>query len=278
MEYNNTEIKETFRIRICYWGYAEGEPTTYVKEHAHGYYQANFSLSGSCRFQTSNGDFDIKENDIIILSPGVRHDISYPESHLSYSCKFYADIPDIPPVLHLPASDFTKGIIQAAKTILETTFPPRFFGNPLGAVIMPNDHYQTVMEYFIAGVLDVCRREQDYPALPYAIRDYLNRQPRALFSVADAAEACHYSRNHFSLIIRKATGMSAKEFLRKRRFEYAKRLLSHSSKSVGEIAKDLGYSNQFHFSSFFKLMQGISPREYRTAIQSGEITESGEIV
>lgn len=275
---NGTALKDTFKVRICYWGYAKGDPSMLVKSHAHDYYQANFSLSGNCKFHTSSGDFEMKENDIIFISPGVNHDIAYSEPHLAYSCKFYATMPDIPPVLHLPASDFTKGIIQAARTILETTFPPRFFGNPLGAVIMPNDHYQTIMEYFIAGLLDTYRQNQDFPALPYEIRDYLNRQPAALFSVADAAEACHYSRNHFSLIIRKATGMSAKEFLRKRRFEYAKRLLRYSTKSIGEIALELGYSNQFHFSSFFKLMQGISPREYRAGAQSGDHSESGEIV
>lgn len=275
---NGISMKDTFKAQICYWGYAKGDPSIYVKTHAHDYYQAHFSLSGLCRFHTSSGDFELKENDIIFISPGVRHAISYPRSHLTYTCKFYASMPDIPPVLYLPASDFTKGIIQAAKTILETTFPQRFFGNPLGAVIMPNDHYQTIMEYFIAGLLDTYRQNQDFPALPYEIRDYLNRQPAALFSVADAAEACHYSRNHFSLIIRKATGMSAKDFLKKRRFEYAKRLLRYSAKSMGEIALELGYSNQFHFSSFFKSMQGVSPREYRAAAQFEDITESGEIV
>lgn len=275
---NGIDRKDALQIRICYWGYAKGDPSMVIKAHAHDYYQANFSLSGSCDFHTSHGDFELKENDIIFISPGVNHDISYPESHLAYSCKFYAGLSDLPAVLHLSSSDFTKGIIQAAKTILETTFPPRFFGNPLGAVIMPNDHYQTLMEYFIAGVLDTCRQDQDYPALPCEIRDYLNRQPAALFSVADAAEACHYSRNHFSLLIRKATGLSAKEFLRKRRFEYAKRLLQYSAKPMGEIAQELGYSNQFHFSSFFKLMQGMSPREFRIAVQNGKKLESGKIV
>ena len=250
-------------VRLCYWGYAEGDPSIHVKAHNHDYYQIHFALSGSCKFVTDHGEFILMKDEILLLSPGVQHELYYPEKHLSYSCKFYTDLTNLPPVWHFSAGDHSRGIIQAAKTILETTFPPRFFGNPRGAVILAEDHYQTIMEYYLAGVLVSCHQAETYPLLPEEIRGYLHRHPSCLFSVGEAAEACHYSRNHFCILIRKATGFSAREFLRRRRLDYAKQLLRYSPKTIGEIGEELGYSNQFHFSSFFRGMTGISPRDYR---------------
>ena len=47
--------------------------------------------------------------------------------------------PVFPPFLHVAANDFTRGVIDATKTIFETTFPSRFFGVPEGTIIFPGE-------------------------------------------------------------------------------------------------------------------------------------------
>ena len=251
-------------VQLCCWGYAEGKEGARVPFHEHDYWQANFTLSGKCLMRTSEGNFLLHDDDLIFIAPGVRHSLSYQENYLSYSCKFHVEGTGLPRVLHAEGSPFTKGVIEAAKVILETTFPPRFFGVQEGTIILPQDHYQTLMEHFLAGVLETFRREQrEHSGILNRFYREQEKLGRPFFSVEEAADACGYSRNHFSLLIRQQTGMSAKDFLNGLRLKNAEQFLRYSDESISRISGILGFSSQFHFSSFFKRMTGITPLRYR---------------
>ena len=260
----NIPDPEPRRVRLLYWGYAEGKPGMQIRGHAHDCWQANFTLSGSCRLNTDEGDFLLHGQDLIFLAPGVRHFLSYPEPYLCYSCKFQAELSGLPAVIHSPGDSFTRGVIQAAKTILETSFPSRFFSVPEGTIILPEDRYQLLMEYFLTGVLATYRQTRmEQSALLSRMHRMMEKLGRPFFSVEEAAEACGCSRNHFSLLIRRETGMNARNYLNRLRLECARKLLLCSRQSIGEIASRLGFSSPFHFSDFFKRMSGVSPLHFR---------------
>lgn len=257
-------LNQPENIRLIYWGYAEGNPTVHIDEHSHEYYQANFTLSGCCTLKTDTETIQLSNNDIVLIAPGVRHTLCYTESYLCYSCKFSAHLPAFPKILHSTNSKFTRGVISATKTILETTFPQRYFGVEEGTVILPHDHYQYLMEHFLTGMLAMFYRHRlERSGLLTKLYSYLEKQKRPFVSVEEAAEACHYSRNHFSLLIKKETGLSARDFLNELRCESARRCLKYTDKSIGEISEMLGFSSQFHFTDFFKRIFGISPKQYR---------------
>lgn len=256
--------KNQGKIRLCYWGYAEGNPSIRIKMHVHDFFQANFTLSGKCELITENGSCPVQENDLLFVAPGTPHILKYSEKYLSLCYKFYMEQPVFPPFLHVAANDFTRGVIDATKTIFETTFPSRFFGVPEGTIILPQDRYQILMEYYLTGVVaTLFQHSQRYSGPLARIYDILEKQERCPFSVTEAAEACHYSRNHFSVLIRRMTGLTAKDFLNQLRVESAKRYLRYSDKNIGEIAAIMGFSSQFHFSDFFKRMTGSSPLHYK---------------
>ena len=260
---NFTDL-EPARVRLCYWGYAEGRPGMRVTTHEHDFWQANFSLSGRCLMKTDEGDFDLRGKNLIFIAPGVRHSLSYPEPYLCYSCKFHAELSGLSRVIFLDGNDFTCGVIRAAKVILETTFPKRFFGLPNGTIILPQDRYQVLMEHFLTGLLDSLQTDrQESSGILRRLYQEQEKLGRPFFSVEEAAGACGYSRNHFSLLIRQQTGLSARDFLNRVRLESARRYLSYSDRSLGEIAAALGFSSQFHFTDFFKRMTGIPPLRYR---------------
>ena len=82
-------------------------------------------------------------------------------------------------------------------------------------------------------------------------------------SVAYCAEQLNLSPNYFGDLIKKETGKSAQEYIQMKVMDIAKEKVFDVSKTVSEIAYELGYRYPQHFSRSFKQHVGVSPNEYR---------------
>ena len=91
-------------------------------------------------------------------------------------------------------------------------------------------------------------------------------------SIADIAAECGVSECYFRKLFQEYSGESPVSFRQRHRIERAKQLLLSEEKfTVGEIARELGFSDVYHFSKTFKKHCGVSPLNF---VQS--ITKSGE--
>lgn len=88
-------------------------------------------------------------------------------------------------------------------------------------------------------------------------------QTIGLPSVKYCAEQLHLSPNYFGDLIKKETGKSAQEHIRIKLIETAKERIFDRSKSISEIAYELGFKYSQHFSKLFKHETGYTPGEYR---------------
>lgn len=82
-------------------------------------------------------------------------------------------------------------------------------------------------------------------------------------SVAWCAEQLNLSANYFGDLVKKETGQSAQEYIQSKLMEVAKEKVFDRSKTINEIAFELGFKYPQHFSRFFKERTGQSPNEYR---------------
>ncbi len=82
-------------------------------------------------------------------------------------------------------------------------------------------------------------------------------------SVAYCANELNLSANYFGDLIKKETGKSALEHIQTKVTDLAKERIFDRSKSVSEIAYELGFKYPQHFTRFFKQQVGHSPNEYR---------------
>ncbi|RYF78180.1 MAG: AraC family transcriptional regulator [Cytophagaceae bacterium] len=82
-------------------------------------------------------------------------------------------------------------------------------------------------------------------------------------TVAHFAQELNLSPNYFGDLIKKETGKSALEFIQLQLIDLAKERLFDTSKSVSQIAYELGFKYPQHFTRFFKQKVGVSPIEYR---------------
>lgn len=82
-------------------------------------------------------------------------------------------------------------------------------------------------------------------------------------TVSYFAEQLHLSPNYFGDLVKKETGYSAQEYIQNKLIDVAKEKVFDPSKSVSEIAYELGFKYPQHFSRLFKQRVGHTPNAFR---------------
>jgi AraC-like DNA-binding protein len=88
-------------------------------------------------------------------------------------------------------------------------------------------------------------------------------QTLGLPTVSYCAGQLNLSANYFGDLIKKDTGKSAQEYIQLKLMDLAKEKIFDMSKSVTQIAYELGFKYPQHFTRAFKQHVGHSPNEYR---------------
>ena len=84
-------------------------------------------------------------------------------------------------------------------------------------------------------------------------------------TVSYCASELNLSANYFGDLVKKETGKTALENIQEKVIDLAKERLFDHSKSVSEVAYEMGYRYPQHFTRLFKQRVGMSPQDYRTA-------------
>jgi len=82
-------------------------------------------------------------------------------------------------------------------------------------------------------------------------------------SLDELAARVHMSRALFTRRFRDATGLSAHQYLTRRRVEVAQRLLRDTRQDLAWIAHETGFSSQSHFTAWFREVTGSTPGRFR---------------
>ena len=98
------------------------------------------------------------------------------------------------------------------------------------------------------------------------LNDYLfseKLKTEGLPPVSYFADELHLSPNYFGDLIKKETGKTAQEFIHLKVIDLAKERIFDTTKSLSEIAYELGFKYPQHFTRLFKQKVGVTPNEYR---------------
>ena len=90
-------------------------------------------------------------------------------------------------------------------------------------------------------------------------------EPISLLTMAKSA-GVHPA--HLARTFRKHYRCTLGEYIRRLRLDHAAQELAHTDKSIVEIALAVGFYDHSHFTHTFKLKMGMTPIEYRTALQN----------
>lgn len=118
-------------------------------------------------------------------------------------------------------------------------------------------------------IMDFCQRASEV-RIPdgisseiYNCINYIRSHTNEPISVSDVAEQIHRSSSYIMKKFKEELGFTIGAFITRCKLEEAKRLLSHSDKSLAEISNYLCFSSQPHFQNLFKKKYHMTPLEYR---------------
>ena len=81
--------------------------------------------------------------------------------------------------------------------------------------------------------------------------------------VKELAESIHMSAFHFARMFKLATGFPPHAYITQQRMERAKALLGFTDLPLAEVATQVGYQTQAHFTGVFHRYVGLTPRVFR---------------
>ena len=109
------------------------------------------------------------------------------------------------------------------------------------------------------------------PGLSTAVQkccDYIDLSLDRKIRTEDLAELLGYTPYYLTEKFRNETGRSLSSYIREKKIERAKVLLSSTDLSIGEIAEKLAFSTVNYFIMSFRKQTGTSPAQYRKAQKS----------
>ncbi len=104
------------------------------------------------------------------------------------------------------------------------------------------------------------------PNLLQNLKDAIERNFKEKHSAGDYADILNINPRNLAALVKKYFGKTLTEMIFERIIIEAKRELYLTSKSIREIAFELGFSDEFYFSRFFKNSTDISPSLYRETV------------
>ncbi len=120
------------------------------------------------------------------------------------------------------------------------------------------------MNYYVAVMADVI--------------DHIEQRISDKLSLTELSARANISDFHFNRIFKTVVGVTLKQYILGRKLSCAALLLSGSSRSVTDIAMELGFDYPEVFSRAFKNQMGVSPAVYRNQPGSCALTPKASVV
>jgi AraC-like DNA-binding protein len=288
-----------FSAEDWYWGKArEGgginsAKDIYVHPHArymparpffHSFYEMHYQYKGHSTIELKSHLIEMSEGDVCIIAPEVHHIVgAYNDQSIDIVVKIKkSTLKSSFPVLLAgsnPMVDFFISTLYAGKHDEYMYLPDR--GEPevkrLFSLIYL-EHYnmqpfaKEIMNLTLAGLFfvllrvsgltgedrlaDVSARRMD------EILDFI-KDHHADITLRKLAQEFHFAEQYLSKYIKKHTGVTYSDIVRKIKLERSLELLDTTNMAIADISSMVGYSSPENFMRQFKRKYGISPTSYR---------------
>ena len=260
-----THYFETMRIvQVGYHNFSLIMPT-YSFWRSQEFYTLHFVLEGEGVLHFDGKTYTVKENTFFFLPPGKQF-LYYPKSSDPWKYIWFG-----------VSGDMEKYFAQHKFTAQTPVYPSHF-----------PDSFKTIAFNFFSTHIPVNTTENELFSFFFQFMDYVAHERvkkdnqttnasyveqaknlillhygNAEFTIEDISRMLHLSHSRLCVIFKNLTQITLQEFLCNTRNTNAAHLLTHTDKSVTEIAELCGYKNPLYFSTAFKRQFSLPPSEYR---------------
>jgi AraC family transcriptional regulator len=95
------------------------------------------------------------------------------------------------------------------------------------------------------------------------VKDYIEANLDAALTIAELSEVVNLSTHHFSELFRRTIGLTPHQYVLKIRIERAMVLLQSTHQPIVNIAQQVGFQTQSHFTRIFRGHTQMTPKQYR---------------
>ena len=111
----------------------------------------------------------------------------------------------------------------------------------------------------------IIKRGDEVPS--YRLDEYLFKNMSGDLSVQAVCRHFHISKSKLYDISKKAFGIGFSERVKEMRIAEGKKLLRNTSRSINQIAEDIGFLDGNYFIRVFRQTEGVTPTKYRKMMQ-----------
>jgi AraC-like DNA-binding protein len=222
------------------------------------------------------GERPVRTGDCLVLLPGIAHEYGPDcgQQWDEYWCIFSGYLPDA----YLRQDLFEpEDVIRSVGNCPELIAQWQVLLDAAAAGMPPLQLMEAFMPILVrlaaagktSGSLPENRLRSCLEALRRGLQDEVADDPTIAldgtspFRPAIWARQSGYSYAHLRRAFTQTYGLSPEQYRAERKCAEAKRRLLASDTPIKEIAIDLGFSDQYYFSRFFRKLAGLSPRQFR---------------
>lgn len=248
--------------------------------HSHDHLEMAFILSGEGKYRFEDGICPVKEGDLLILNPGVKHQaLACPEAETP-TTEFFVGVMDLQ-IGKLPANTLPVPggghILHTSGELRQKLFRICSAMEAENAVCRQGRYF--MLKSYLMQMLLLVIREQCEPVeytggyafesvnkkyVVEQIVNYFEDHYNEKVSLDQIAENMYLSPFYISKIFKSETGDTPIRHLINIRLEKAKELLEDGcAESIQEVAASVGYDDAYHFSKLFKKHYGMTPSQAR---------------
>ena len=248
------------------------DPQGMTCPHHHNDYEIYLLKSGNRKYFIQNTIYTLQPNQIVIFKPNVPHQVTVNlnipyERHIIYiTPQLFSEIiahnPPLKRILDIQLFNLSQEDFSLALSYI----------SKINEELERNDIYsQSIIRNILADFLMFISRNNDTSKLIInkgdlriqSAIDYILEHYSEHITLSDCAKIACMHYNTFSTVFRNTTAIGFKDFLTRTRIEKSCELLENTNYSITRISELVGFLTSTHFSSSFKALKKMSPKEYR---------------
>lgn len=242
--------------------------------HSHDYYVVALVDRGVQSFMCAGAKYVTPAGGLIFLNPGEAHTGEpVDEAGFQYRALY-------PTVAHMQmalreVNGSADAMLQFATPRADSVRLARLVDR-LHRTLVDNDDQLESESLFLLTLVELIQQAGNCKAAHRKVghedkaiaqaRAYIHENYAHGVALADLAQHVHLSPYHLLRTFRNSVGMPPHSYLESVRIRHAQRLLAAGG-SLAQVAQDVGFSSQGHFTNRFKQIIGVTPGAYADQVR-----------